>query len=104
MTSEKLVPISAKITLSQKEELEERANTLGMSLSDYMRNRLLSDLESGIDEEDKLTKYQKEILRTVKKCYYLTKLATVCNDSLPEQKIEEAIESGENFWIKNGYK
>ena len=104
MSSEKLVMVGVKVNLSQKDELEKKAKDQGLSLSDYIRNRLLYDSDVDIGEEDKLNRYQKEILRTTKKAYYLLKLMSDCDDELPRAKVLEAIECGDNFWIKNNFK
>ena len=91
----KSVTISAKITTTQKEDLEQMAKASNMTLNEYIKARLFHDVNTA-QKEETVSDIEKRNYLTVCKIY-----ALVQNLSLNAIKDPKAIEELERFAVDN---
>lgn len=98
----KLVPISFKATLEEKAEITRQAFESNMSISDYIKCRLLEDTDK---EQTKLTEYEKlQISCSLKSFYLLQEVINSSKNLKDTDRIKKITKSADEYLVEEGFK
>jgi len=102
MKKEKLVPISFKVTAEEKALITEKAFQSNMTLSEYIKIRLLEDRDS---LGTKLTEYEKlQISCSLKSFYFLQEIINLSSNLKNTDRIKITTQKADEFLVEKGFK
>lgn len=87
--------ISAIVSEPERKIIEEKSRKNGMSINEYIRNRLLYDPEQQNNRQ--ITAYEQDLITMVKKCYNLLQL------QIKPEEVTMASNEAEESMVKKGY-
>jgi hypothetical protein len=97
------ISISAAVTEEQKDQLNRQAEECNMSLSEYIKARLLIDQDDSSKLHGKnLNKFEKDLLSATVRTYNL--IQAMADKMLSREEVKEAHQVSEKQLIEKGYK
>ena len=98
----KLVPISFKATEEEKAQITKKAFESNMSISEYIKCRLLED---GDKDEVKLTEYEKlQLACSLKSFYFLQEIINPKMNLNNKDKIKKISLKADKYLVEQGFK
>jgi len=103
MTKEKLVPVSLKMTLDQRQELEQKGAECGMTRPQYMMARLFIDQDDTLNLKTKtMSSFDRDLIKAITINFFM--LQQIAKKVTTKEQVNKARQWADALLVEKGYK